>query len=43
MMLVMAEKHAREMSEHREMVEQETQKGRKEAREKGCCGNERND
>ena len=34
MMLLMAEKHAREMSEHREMVEEETQKGRKEAREK---------
>ena len=34
MMLVMAEKHAREVSEHREMVEKETQKGRKEAREK---------
>ena len=34
MMLVMAEKHARELSEHREMVEEETQKGRKEAREK---------
>ena len=34
MMLVMAEKHAREMSEHREKVEEETQKGRKEAREK---------
>ena len=33
-MLVMAEKHAREVSEHREMVEEETQKGRKEAREK---------
>ena len=27
MMLVMAEKHAREVSEHREMVEEETQKG----------------
>ena len=26
------EKNAREMSEHREMVEEETQKGRKEAR-----------
>ena len=34
MMLLMAEKHAREMSEQREMVEEETQKGRKEAREK---------
>ena len=34
MMSVMAEKHAREVSEHREMVEDETQKGRKEAREK---------
>ena len=34
MMLVMAEKHARDMSEHREMVEEETQKVRKEAREK---------
>ena len=30
----MAEKHAREVSEHREIVEEETQKGRKEAREK---------
>ena len=30
----MAEKHAREMSEHRDDVEEETQKGRKEAREK---------
>ena len=31
---MMTEKHAREMSEHREMVEEETRKGRKEAREK---------
>ena len=31
---MMAEKHAREVSEHREMVEEETQKGRKEARGK---------
>ena len=34
MMLVMAEKHAHEVSEHREMVEEETQKGRKEARKR---------
>ena len=42
-MLVMAEKRAREVSELREIVEEETQKGRKEARGKGCCGNGRND
>ena len=40
MMLVMAEKHAREMSEHREMVEEETQKRRMEAREKAVEGME---
>ena len=34
MMSVMAEKHAHEVSEHREMVEEETQKVRKEVREK---------
>ena len=34
MMLMMAEKHAHEVSEHREMVEEETQNGIKEAREK---------
>ena len=34
MMLMIAEKHAHEASEHREMVEEETQKGIKEAREK---------
>ena len=38
MMLVMAEKNTREMSEHREMVEEETQKGRKGGEGKGCCG-----
>ena len=32
MMLIMAEKHAHEVSEHREMVEEETQKGIKEAK-----------
>ena len=39
MMLVMAEKHAREMSEHREMGEEETQKREKGGEGKGCCGN----
>ena len=34
MMLVMAEKHTHEVSEHREMVEEETQKGTKEVRRK---------
>ena len=34
MMLMMAEKHALKASQHREMVEEETQKGLKEAREK---------
>ena len=33
-MFIMAEKHTHEESEHREMVEEETQKGIKEAREK---------
>ena len=34
MMLMMAEKHVREASDHREMVEEEAQKGIKETREK---------
>ena len=33
-MLMMAEKHVREASKHREMVEEEAQKGIKEARER---------
>ena len=34
MMLMMAEKHVLEATKHREMVEEEAQKGIKEAREK---------
>ena len=43
MMLVMAEKHAHELSEHREMFEEETQKREKGGKGKGCRGNGRND
>ena len=40
MMLVMAERHAREMSEHKETVEEEIQKRRREARKKVVEGME---
>ena len=43
MMLIMAEKHAHKASEHREMVEEETQKRDKGGKGKGCHGNGGND